>query len=670
MDSTRHSITDAWSQLFNLGLIPPWSPPALMLLILVSFLSVLIFQYSRLLLYSSRDLASRDAPFPPTPVARLITNHLRLPQYDSRLNRLLGQIFGPVTRVQYGYSANFLGMPSRTISSAHDVMLLNSSVPAVQLLERQSAEYSSRARSIAAGKYLSDNKRIVLQPYGSDWKRHHRALARLFSKEKINSVYRKAFEQESLVLVQGLASVINREVARECIPDLTSRYTASSVLQISYARRATSSQDQVLEDLAKVSENIAMAFTPGAFWVESLPFLDWFPAWMCPWKQKLKAAHDFEMGINGSLVTDVQRRLREHRSHGDSHTHEQGKIAVRECCTAQLLSAQDSLSISLDDIAYLSATVFEAGTETTAMTLNTFFLACITFPDFVAHAQAEIDAALSAADLQSKNQEVCFSGPATTAVLPSFEHMDQLPYVRAVIRETLRFTPTGSTGVAHTSTCATDDILDFRDGGDNGDNTTRPHHRYRISAGCTVLPNTYGIHHDAALYPDPYRFLPERFLPAGVATGQSPRIGARGQRGTSLDLTAGHHAFGFGRRICPGLDLASNALFISTARVLACLDMQPTAFAREKAEELREEDERWVREWRRKGPALFGRDAATVNRVLEGMIEERVGLPELAPLLDAYNTFRLSKEDLGRCLKINVRNPERVKAAEMLLAQI
>jgi cytochrome P450 len=669
MNSTRHSITDTWNQLLNSSLIPSWSPPTPVLLILVSFFPVLIFRYRRLLLRSPRDPASRDVPFPLTPVARLITNHLHLPQYDSRLNRLLGQIFGPIARVQYGYSANFLGMSSRTIDPAHDVMLLNSSVLSVQLLERQSADYSSRARSIAAGDHLSENKRIVLQPYGSDWKRHHRAFARLFSKEKINSIYRKAFEQESLVLIQELASVTNKEIARESIPDLTSRYTASSVLQISYARRATSSQDHVLKDLAKVSESIAMAFTPGAFWVESLPFLDWFPAWMCPWKQKLKAAHDFEMGINGGLVTDVQRRLGERRPHGGSDTHEQGKIAVRECCTAQLLSTQESLSISLDEIAYLSATVFEAGTETTAMTLNTFFLACVAFPDFVARAQTEIDAALSAADPHNENQGVHLSSPAAAAVLPSFEHMDQLPYVRAVIRETLRFTPTGSTGVAHTSTRTDDDVLECR-GGDDDDDATRPHHRFRIPAGCTVLPNTYGIHHDAALYSDPYRFLPERFLPAGVATGQSPRIGARGQRGTSLDLTAGHHAFGFGRRICPGLDLASNALFISIARVLACLDVRPTAFAREKAEQLREEDERWVREWRRKGPVLFGREVATVDRVLDSMMKERAGLPELAPLLDAYNTFRLSKEDLDRCLNINARNPERVRAAEMLLTQM
>ncbi|EIN04437.1 cytochrome P450, partial [Punctularia strigosozonata HHB-11173 SS5] len=423
------------------------------------------------------------------------------------------------------------------------VILVNSSALAVQLLERKSGTYSSRARSIAAGKHLSQDKRLVLLPYDDTWKRHHRAFARLFGKDKINNTYRKALDQESLFLVQGLVACSDTDQRPvDGVTALTSRFTASSVLQIAYARRALSSHDQILKNLAKVSENIALASTPGAFWVETLPFLDILPMWISPWKRRLKEAHDFEMSINGGLVADVQRRITE--------------------VDDSIFDASDTLRLDLDDIAYLAATVFEAGTETTAMTLNTFLLACICFPDFVPRARSEIDRVLSA--YQILDQSV----PKLSANLPSFDHMEQMPYVRAVIRETLRFTPTGSTGVAHISTSVRDDDIEYED--PNGARI-----RYRIPAECTVLPNIYGIHHDAALYPDPYRFRPERFLPSGLGAGQSPPINARGQRGSSSDLTAGHHAFGFGRRICPGLDLASNSLFISVSRILACLDIQP-----------------------------------------------------------------------------------------------
>lgn len=63
---------------------------------------------------------------------------------------------------------------------------------------------------------------------------------------------------------------------------------------------------------------------------------------------------------------------------------------------------------------------------------------------------------------------------------------------------------------------------------------------------------------DPDMFPDPEAFRPERFLET-----KEPRI-------IAFELP-----FGFGRRICPGMHLARNSIFINIARILWAYDMLP-----------------------------------------------------------------------------------------------
>jgi len=62
--------------------------------------------------------------------------------------------------------------------------------------------------------------------------------------------------------------------------------------------------------------------------------------------------------------------------------------------------------------------------------------------------------------------------------------------------------------------------------------------------------------HDPATYANPMEFNPERFL--GDHPEQDPRI----------------MAFGFGRRICPGLNLAQTSVWLTCAMSLAVFDIE------------------------------------------------------------------------------------------------
>lgn len=86
---------------------------------------------------------------------------------------------------------------------------------------------------------------------------------------------------------------------------------------------------------------------------------------------------------------------------------------------------------------------------------------------------------------------------------------------------------------------------------------TFPHHTkkedtymgYRIPANSTIIPLQWCMNLDSSNFPDPHTFDPSRWL----ATSNS-------------DLR--YHAFGYGRRICPGRHIAENSVFLNIAKIM------------------------------------------------------------------------------------------------------
>jgi cytochrome P450 len=86
---------------------------------------------------------------------------------------------------------------------------------------------------------------------------------------------------------------------------------------------------------------------------------------------------------------------------------------------------------------------------------------------------------------------------------------------------------------------------------------------YFIPKGALVHGNQWAVNRDEAIYPDPETFDPGRWLEPSYPTykeplGQFPNL----KRDT---------AFGWGRRICPGLETAERSLGITVATIVwAC----------------------------------------------------------------------------------------------------
>lgn len=576
----------------------------------------------------------------------------RWPQYEARFNLRLSYVYGPVVLIRH-QSTTWLArlkrwfdrLACRAQEGTDTTVLINSLSTNEGVLKSLIASCASRRPSIPAGKYLSRGQRIVLQPYGPAWILHRRVFTSLLTKYKISNRWIKALRHEAMVTVVRIAELgaTSGRLAGTTVLDEISRFTASSVLQITYARRAETPNDPILKDLQMVSQNIASAFTPGEYWVEDFPLLDIFPTFLSPWKKKLTANHRFEMELFERLLHGVEAGL--DGSQGEVGSN-QGKlreqtggsiIAPEQCAAADLLRSRQ-FQLDRESIAYLAAGIFEAGTETTAMTLNTFLLAAACYPEMTRRAQAEIDHYMSSKD-------------HTEELVPTFEDLQQLPYLGAVVKEALRLTPTGSSGVGHNPTKLEPYFLGLDCDGVGGTD------KLTIPPGATVLANTYGLHHDHDRYPDPWCFDPGRWI-APVDSDQEPPQG--GQKcstpGHSLDYTHANFAFGFGRRICPGSSLASHSLSMAIALLLLCFDFELTERAEAHRHTVEMQDQEEFRRWAELFPGAGDGAMAAMHRERASKLDHqdeggRIG----RGLIDAYIAFKLSREQLAECIHLEPR---------------
>ncbi|KAM3420748.1 hypothetical protein BST61_g3996 [Cercospora zeina] len=88
-----------------------------------------------------------------------------------------------------------------------------------------------------------------------------------------------------------------------------------------------------------------------------------------------------------------------------------------------------------------------------------------------------------------------------------------------------------------------------------------------LRAGTATHPVQWSIHREEKLYPHPEAFRPERWLESDWPTFREPL--------DKFPNLQNYSAFGFGRRICPGMHIAERSLCILIARIAWSSSIQP-----------------------------------------------------------------------------------------------
>ncbi|KAF2178916.1 cytochrome P450 [Zopfia rhizophila CBS 207.26] len=389
------------------------------------------------------------------------------------------------------------------------MVIVNDPKIAFELLRDRSTIHSSRPHQAFSCDLVGWKNATAMSPYNEYWKTHRKNITKVASSNVSVSVFDRVQEEEAAHFLMNVLAAPND------LFDHIRTEAGTVILKITYGYTAKNRGKDPLVDLAgKAMWTFAESTVPGKWPVDIFPFLKYLPE-----------------GFPGTGYRKTGREMQKILSDCTERPYAFVKQQMREKRAKTSFLSQAIESIGTDaDMEFVhkwtALSLFTGGADTTVSSLMTFFLAITLNLEVQKKAQEELDRVIGG------NR------------LPVAADKDSLPYIHAVMLETHRWHPVLPMGLPHASTA--EDVC-------NG---------YRIPKGALVLPNTWWFTHDPAVYPDPMKFNPDRFVETAT---HKPEPDPR------------NFIFGFGRRICPGRYVADNALFITIAQTLAVFDVKPTA---------------------------------------------------------------------------------------------
>ncbi|KAF7372814.1 O-methylsterigmatocystin oxidoreductase [Mycena sanguinolenta] len=259
------------------------------------------------------------------------------------------------------------------------------------------------------------------------------------------------------------------------------RVSASMVLSAAFGLHCPMGQEPDLKEVVACLAETARLVNLSASIMNVLPFIDLIPGPM-PWRERARNYRKREDALYNKLVT---RAI----------SGEASGMNTWAAAFAREDKPEGDQRRLMNQFTH------------TAISMHTFILACILYPEWIPHAQREIDAIVG------------------EDRLPSFKDWPRLPYVEAI-----RHFDGAQHEFPHQST--TDDVVEYEG------------KEYFIPSGSIIIAVTWAMEHEQERFENHDLFQPERFLDE------------------TNNLKVGYET------MCPGIPFAERALWINIAMML------------------------------------------------------------------------------------------------------
>lgn len=264
------------------------------------------------------------------------------------------------------------------------------------------------------------------------------------------------------------------------------------------------------KDLLIVVPDLLKAVSPEGPLPNILPFLQHLPESISPFK----AMEARRKGRMQEAFYRLQQNVMDEVAAG----------TAEECWTKIWLDGHEKgleqSKLDQHEAAHAVGTNALVAIATIGSPLHCFFTAMCHYPSWQTRLQDEIDR-------------------VTGDRIPAMKDMPNLPVLRAVIKETLRWRQPTPLGVPHIT--LEDDVYDG----------------YYIPKGAMIHANHFLISREETEFPDPHEFRPERWLEPSWPTFKEPL--------TQYPTLRGDRGFGYGVRACTGIDLVETELYTTIA---------------------------------------------------------------------------------------------------------
>ncbi|XP_073034262.1 6,7,8-trihydroxycoumarin synthase-like [Primulina eburnea] len=456
-----------------------------MILLLALILPVVIF----FLFKTPKNAAKSNLP--PSPPGLFIIGNLH--QFDGVNTHLylfkLAKTYGPLMSMKLGKV---------------QVVVVSSAKMAKEVLKTHDLAFCSRPPSLGTQKLTYGGLDIGFSPYSDSWKELRKiCVLHLFSNKQVQS-FRPIREDEVFRMIKNIAN--SNSSGQEDGVNLSTivlELTVTLIRRIAFGKQSgeEESNKRKFDHLLIQAQSLQAGF----FVSDYLPWFSWVDKLTGMLSRLDKTFKDMDEFCQGLIDEHLDPNYRDKTKNTDNILDILLQLKEQNLC---------SIDLTWDRIKAVLYDIFVAGTDTSAMLIIWAMTALMQTPHTMKKLQAEIRETIGKKGFVNEDD------------------VPRLPYLKAVVKETLRLYPPAPLLVPRE--CMEERIV----GG------------YTIPPKTLVHINSWAIARDPEYWENPDEFSPERFLNSSVDV-----------IGQDFELLP----FGSGRRGCPGISmgLANTELALS-----------------------------------------------------------------------------------------------------------
>ncbi|KAH7294008.1 hypothetical protein KP509_28G052200 [Ceratopteris richardii] len=450
--------------------------------------TVLALGVAVLLLLRPSSKASSLQPFPPSPRGLPIIGHLHL------LGTLPHQAFARLSKTHGPLFSVRLGAITAVVACSSDL--------AMQILQTHDKVCAGRPQNLSAPKTIFGCPEILFSPPSPYWRLLRQICATEFFSNKRFEFFRPVRNDEVGRLMLKVLNSAGKSVAvRENVQSTNNNVMSRMVLGKRLLDLARGSGDSIVSIIVEIIALVGV-FNLG----------DYFPsiAWMDLQgygKRSRDAAR--KARIVFQEVIDKRRSIRSQDE------------PPRDFLDMLLISAADKKNKEFEmkdiNLRAMLIDMYAGGTDTAAVTTEWAMSELLANPEKLKKLVDEIDGVVGKERLVQE------------------EDLPKMPYLLAVIMETMRLHPVAPLLAPHST------LADVELGG------------YLVPANTMLYVNVWAIHRDPEIWEEPLEFRPERFI----------------EKEYDLIGQQFHYMpFGSGRRFCPGWKLGLISVQVALSNLL------------------------------------------------------------------------------------------------------
>ncbi|CAL5383492.1 unnamed protein product [Camellia sinensis] len=406
----------------------------------------------------------------------------------------LSKQYGPLMSLRLG------SVPTLVVSSAK---------MAKEVMKTHDLEFSSRPSMVGPQKLSYNGLDLAFAPYNDYWRQMRKVcVLQLFNTKRVQS-FHSVREEEVHRMIEKISKLASEDNGIN-LSEMLMALTSTTICRVAFGKR--------YEDEGHERSRFHSLLNEGQAMFASFFISDYFP--LMGWVDRLS-------GLYGRLEKNFKEFDKFYQEIIDDHLDPKRRKSNQEDITDVLLKLQNNRSLAIDitfdHIKAVLMNIFFGGTDTSAATLVWAMTALMQNTKAMKRVQEEVR------NLVGEKGSV------------DEDDLQNLPYLKAVVKETMRLHPAVPLLVPRetTQTCKIDG--------------------YEIPPKTLVYVNAWAIGRDPEAWDNPQEFLPERFIGSTIDF-----------KGQDFELVP----FGAGRRGCPGLYMGAVQVELTLANLLCAFDWE------------------------------------------------------------------------------------------------